>query len=300
VVGLPLRHVPTDEKNPEPDEGAGAAESGYRPRPRAPTLVGVGPESGPLVVGAVARPNRIPTPAPTDRALFDVAGDAGEAVDDAAWPEEPPPAPAEPPEVATSNPVPLATPPAVSASPTAAAPPAPPASPERPLPPPARAPRARSRLPWMGATLVVALGALTAAAWQAHAVRGWFAPSPAAGSPPVAPPPETAAPEPPAAAVASSAPTTTVLPPFDAHAAEHALGATAKAVARCRHGKVFGHGQATVTFGGDGAVTGCVVSGRFTDTPAGACVVAALSGVHAAPFAGEPQTVVHNFEVAPR
>ena len=88
--------------------------------------------------------------------------------------------------------------------------------------------------------------------------------------------------------------------PFDTHAAERALGATAKAVARCRHGKVFGHGQARVTFGGDGAVAECVVSGRFTDTPAGACVVAALSAVHAAPFGGEPQTIVHSFDVAPR
>jgi hypothetical protein len=92
----------------------------------------------------------------------------------------------------------------------------------------------------------------------------------------------------------------TTLPPFDALAAEHALGATAKAVAKCRHGKVFGHGQASVTFGDDGAVTRCVVSGRFKDTPAGACVMAALSGVHAAPFAQGPQTVVHPFEVAPR
>jgi hypothetical protein len=95
-------------------------------------------------------------------------------------------------------------------------------------------------------------------------------------------------------------PTTTALPPFDALLAERALEATAKAVARCRHGKVYGRGQASVTFGGDGAVTQCVVSGRFKDTPAGACVLAALSAVHAAPFAGGAQTVVHPFEVAPR
>ena len=90
------------------------------------------------------------------------------------------------------------------------------------------------------------------------------------------------------------------LPPFDALAAERALGATAKAAARRRYGKVFGDGQASVTFGGDGTVIECVVSGRFKDTPAGACVMAALSAVHAAPFAGGPQTVVHPFDVAPR
>jgi hypothetical protein len=93
---------------------------------------------------------------------------------------------------------------------------------------------------------------------------------------------------------------TMALPPFDALDAERALEVTAKAVARCRHGKVFGRGQASVTFGGDGAVTRCLVSGRFKDTPAGACVLAALSAAHAPPFAGGPQTVVHPFEVAPR
>jgi hypothetical protein len=90
------------------------------------------------------------------------------------------------------------------------------------------------------------------------------------------------------------------LPPFDAPASERALESTAKVVARCRYGKVYGRGQANVTFRGDGAVTECVVGGRFKDTRAGACVMAALSTVHAAPFAGEPQTVLHPFEVAPR
>ncbi len=100
---------------------------------------------------------------------------------------------------------------------------------------------------------------------------------------------------------ASPSPTAVAsLPPFDALAAEQALAATAKAVAKCRHGRVYGRGQASVTFSGDGDVTECVVSPRFKDTPAGACVMAALSSVHAAPFAGEPQTVLHPFEVAPR
>jgi hypothetical protein len=63
---------------------------------------------------------------------------------------------------------------------------------------------------------------------------------------------------------------------------------------------VYGRGQASVTFGTDGAVTQCTVSGRFKDTTAGACVVAALSAVHAPPFDGEPETVLHPFEVAPR
>ncbi len=95
-------------------------------------------------------------------------------------------------------------------------------------------PRTRSRrLPWMGPALVAALGALSAAAWHAHAARSRFAPTPGASSLPAAPSSDTAAPEP-SAAAASSAPTTMALPPFDALAAERALGATAKAVARCR------------------------------------------------------------------
>jgi hypothetical protein len=90
------------------------------------------------------------------------------------------------------------------------------------------------------------------------------------------------------------------LPPFDALAAEQALGTTAKVVARCRYGKVFGRGQATVTFGSGGAVTRCVLSARFKDTAAGSCVMTALSAVRTAPFDGGPQTVLHPFEVAPK
>ena len=55
-----------------------------------------------------------------------------------------------------------------------------------------------------------------------------------------------------------------------------------------------------VTFGGDGAVTECALSGRFRWTRTGACVKAALSAVRLAPFSGGPETMVHPFEVAPR
>jgi hypothetical protein len=96
------------------------------------------------------------------------------------------------------------------------------------------------------------------------------------------------------------APTTTALPPFDAAAAEEALAATAKTVARCRYRTVYGRGQATVTFGNDGSVTACVVATRFRWTPTGACVTAALSAVRTAPFAGSRETVLHPFEVAPQ
>jgi hypothetical protein len=100
--------------------------------------------------------------------------------------------------------------------------------------------------------------------------------------------------------VSVSTPPATTVPPFDAEAAESALAETAKTVARCRYGAAYGKGQATVTFGTDGAVTACAVSGRFRWTATGACVKAALSAVHTAPFEGGPETVVHPFEVAPR
>ncbi|MGH7436587.1 MAG: hypothetical protein ACRENE_13015 [Polyangiaceae bacterium] len=267
---------PRHTRRTEPaDLGAGTEESGARPRPRFPTLVGVGPEGpessqrAPVVVGAVARPNPIPTPVATEPGLFDAIGRMDDD-DEEAWPEPPPPAPAEP----------------------HAAP----------------APRARSgRVVWAAAVLA-ACGALTAFGWQVHALRGKSSlpprvaalPLPAPTPAPVGPP---AGPEPPAEVSPPAA-----LPPdgvatsplFDAVAAEHALAATAKAVARCRHGRVYGKGQATVTFGDDGAVTQCVLSARFRETAAGACVATALSAVHAAPFSGEPRTVVHPFEVAPQ
>ncbi len=116
------------------------------------------------------------------------------------------------------------------------------------------------------------------------------------------PAPPQPAPEPLATAAVSPASTAPAIsvPSFDAEAAESALAETAKTIARCRYGAVYGKGQATVTFGVDGSVTECSVSGRFRWTATGACVKAALSAVHTAPFAGGPETVAHPFEVAPR
>lgn len=311
VVWCGLWHVPMDEKSLEPGGATGAAESSDGPRPKAPTLVGVGPASGPVVVGAVARPDRIPTPAPTNRALFDAAGRAEDEVDDAwpdAPPETPPPSLVESPAAVTLGPSPAAEPAlAVDPAPTAIALPEPPSLAGQPLRPEVRA----RRRAWIAALLAAAVGACIVGAWHARAVPSAPTPGPANSTAGTAS--SNGAPELPSAAAtpastaatpvptpASSAPTTAPLPPFDAVAADSALRATAKAVARCRHGKVYGRGQASVTFGGDGAVTRCILSGRFKDTPAGACVAAALSAVHAAPFAGPPQTVVHPFVVAPR
>jgi hypothetical protein len=78
----------------------------------------------------------------------------------------------------------------------------------------------------------------------------------------------------------------------------HALDSTAKTVAACRRGKLFGPAQATVTFGNDGAVSRCVVSPPFLGTPTGACVAEALSEARVPPFLGKAGTVVHKFTVS--
>jgi hypothetical protein len=236
------------------------------------TLVGVGPASGAVVVGAVARPASVPPPVPTDRNLFDAidpTADTEDAADDHAWPD------------ATGQgraPAPAAR-----------------RSPSEEVPPQARAARS-SRLLWAVLALVIALGSVTAVAWRAHAARSRAAPT--AVAPPL--PHTVLAPAPPAAAPSPAPVVTTALPPFDAEAAESALADTAKTVARCRYGEVYGKGHAGVTFGGDGAVTECALSGRFRWTRTGACVKAALSAVRLAPFSGGPEIMVHPFEVAPR
>jgi hypothetical protein len=88
--------------------------------------------------------------------------------------------------------------------------------------------------------------------------------------------------------------------PFDPRSAEHALSATAKTVANCRHGKFFGAGRATVTFSNDGAVSACVLPAAFAGTATGTCVTDALSAVRVAPFRGKPKPIGHRFVVAPK
>src|ERR1019366_6869787 len=91
-----------------------------KPRPKAPTLVGVGPSSAPPVVGAVARPSAVGPSEVTRRMIFEPPSDADpragsrggspeEAGIDDQWPDEPP----------TAAPVQLATVPLALPVPTA-------------------------------------------------------------------------------------------------------------------------------------------------------------------------------------
>jgi len=108
----------------------------------------------------------------------------------------------------------------------------------------------------------------------------------------------------PSAAAQAPDPSQAVPPPpipmaaFNAAVARDALDPAEKAVSKCRHGRLFGPIRTTVTFGNDGAVNRCAVSVPFAGTPAGACVIDAVSGVHMPPFFGKLGTVIYKFNIA--
>jgi len=80
--------------------------------------------------------------------------------------------------------------------------------------------------------------------------------------------------------------------------AKAALEATAKDVARCKKGKVWGVASASVTFGNDGSVSRVVIGVPFTGTGTGACVSDALQTAKMPSFGGKPGTLVYKFFVS--
>jgi hypothetical protein len=104
------------------------------------------------------------------------------------------------------------------------------------------------------------------------------------------PPPATSAPEP-------EAPPQN-LPAFSAPAARHALDATSRDVAKCRRGKIWGVGAATVTFASDGTVSNVALGTPFRGTPAGECAATEMSAAHVPPFGAKQGTLVYKFFVA--
>jgi len=197
--------------------------------------------------------------------------------------------------------------------------------PDRPMPAEELAPavpeRPRSRAPWGALIALLIVGGAAGMWWRRSTPRAVEATTPptvtpaasesarsnsttaatgaAAGTPASsasAPPTEAT----PTTAPAASAPSPDPTAPFDARSADHALSATAKTIANCRHGKIFGAGRATVTFGNDGAVSACVLPTAFAGTATGACVTDALSAVRVPPFRGKPKPVAHRFVVAPK
>jgi hypothetical protein len=269
-----------------------------KPRPKAPTLAGVGPSNAPPVVGAVARPSVLRPSDVTRRMIFEPPSDADpqasprsvspeEVAIDNEWPDEPP----------TAAPVQLATVP-----------------PAAPVPATARAKEstgvesARRRKRWV-ALAALALGAgvagLRAYRSESHSVAPPSLPTAttataiaSASATAFAPP--LASSDPPVVETPPPLPLTSPASTFDATAAKEALDATASTVARCQRGQVFGPAHAIVTFGNDGAVRRCAVSPPFLGTSAGVCVAKALSRARVPAFVGKPGVVVHHFAVAAR
>ncbi len=101
----------------------------------------------------------------------------------------------------------------------------------------------------------------------------------------------------------ASAPTAATPPPstarFSVFAAQRALDATARDVARCKRSQRWGVARATVTFANDGSVDHVLVGPPFTNTPTGQCVGDTMSAVHVPPFGGKPAVYIAQFFVPP-
>jgi hypothetical protein len=304
-----------------------------KPRPKAPTLVGIGPAEA-VVVGAVGRLELPSTHSvETQRMIFepgaqeaghDVEPVSSKAAEEAFAPvplptpspspastEPPPETPILPPVAPVSEPFEL-----VRASTSITAPPpfATPA-PDRPQSPviapqllPDLPPRSRARGRVVTGMLVV-VAVLAAVAVQrglkkSHASAPSLRSAATLVEPPTATPTPTATSTPtptstPTATSTSTTPTSSPLAPFNSYTAKRALEATGHEVAKCRRGKVSGIALATVTFVNDGSVAERVISSPFAGTPTGACVADALAEAHVAPFTGKPGVLVHRFYVAP-
>lgn len=86
-----------------------------------------------------------------------------------------------------------------------------------------------------------------------------------------------------------------VTTPFSVKAARNALNTTGREVAKCRRTKLWGVGEASVTFANDGTVSHVVIGAPFRGTPSGECVSGVMSAVQVAPFAGKPATINYKF-----
>jgi serine/threonine-protein kinase len=112
-------------------------------------------------------------------------------------------------------------------------------------------------------------------------------------SPATTPPAVAASVQAPAAAQSDS---TAQQPVFAAAAARRALEKKKHDLGKCRRGRVYGHGSATVTFANDGSVDRVAVGAPMAGTPTGDCAADALSTVRVAPFSG-PGSVTVKFTV---
>jgi len=147
------------------------------------------------------------------------------------------------------------------------------------------------------------------------AVASITPPSPTAVAPPVVPPPVVpsvakAAPTPPVAArpgiaapparpASLHAAVGPKLPYFTRAAAWSAILAVNSKARKCRHGRYWGHGYATVVFTTDGTVDKVLVDPPFARTVSGKCVADALSLAHMRAFGGKSAYYRLRFYIAP-
>ena len=135
-------------------------------------------------------------------------------------------------------------------------------------------------------------------------------------SPPIAAPavaPHTASTAEQAAKAAIRSAATATVPPHGARvatpqhtgrfspvAARHALYDVGRKVARCRHGRYWGSGYATIVFANDGSVDHVLVDPPFSKTMAGKCVAETLSSATIPSFTGKPGFFRLRFNIARR
>lgn len=113
--------------------------------------------------------------------------------------------------------------------------------------------------------------------------------------------PAAAAAAPAAAVAAHSVPPPSPAPHhghFSAMAARRALFPITPKVARCRHGKYWGSGYATLLFRNDGTVEHVLIDPPFSRTVAGKCVAEAFSTAHIPSFDGKPGLLRLRFNIA--
>jgi hypothetical protein len=149
----------------------------------------------------------------------------------------------------------------------------------------------------LGAAVIVALSGLVSVIAAIKSCSKGSAPAPLASA--------TAAPSasaqaanatPSGAAAPSAAPAESLTPaptsapevttPFSAKAARTALNATGRDVGKCKRTKLWGTGEAAITFASDGTVSHVAIGSPFRGTPSGECVSEILSAVQIAPFGG--------------
>jgi hypothetical protein len=88
--------------------------------------------------------------------------------------------------------------------------------------------------------------------------------------------------------------------PFAPGTAKRTLDSKRRELAKCRRGKAWGYGLATVTFANDGSVDKIALAPPFAGTHTGECATDTLAAARIAPFAGGSRSVPYKFYVAPK